>query len=183
MRASMRAAAFNYFNAKVDAGTIPYIGTVFPSRPLIITEDDYEVQLANGLLSYVTSPNGSNGVIIINMPETSRKRETITGYGGFVDDKATHPMELELFMGNAAGDVISLQADHDKTSDAIVIAIRADPTLGTAGTPDAIFGAGVFETPITVHQGPAFQLSDGPTVFIPAIVRFDAVEWISGLGV
>jgi hypothetical protein len=183
MRASMRAAAYNYINNGVTAGNIPYIGTVFPSRPLIVTEDDYETQLANGLISYVTSPDGSAGVVIVNMPETNRKRRTLTGYGGSVDDTAIHPMELEVFMGNAAGDVLALQADHDSTVDAIVIAIRADPTLGTAGNPEAIFGAGVFDQPVTVHAGPAFQLPDGPTVFIPAVVRFEAWEWISGQGV
>lgn len=183
MRASMRASAYNYLNNAVEAGNIPYIGTVFDCRPLIVTEDDYEIQLANGLISYVSSPDGSNGVIIINMPETARKRRTLTGYGGFVDDTAIHPMEVEFFMGNAAGDPVALQHDHDATSDAIVIAIRADPTLGTAGNPQAIFGAGVFETPVTVHAGPAFQLPDGPTVFIPAVVRFEAWEWISGQGV
>jgi hypothetical protein len=175
-RASIRQAAFNYFT---NAG-IPFVGTVFPSRPIIVTEDDYDTQMAEGLIPYVTSVNG---VIIINISESARKRNTLTGYGGFVDDFTIHQMELELFFANTAGNAESCQTDHDATTDAIVIAIRADPTLGTAGNPGAIFGAGVFSVPVTVHQGAPFWGSDGTTVFIPSIVRFEAWENPVGIGV
>jgi hypothetical protein len=178
-RASIRQAAFNYFT---NAG-IPNVGTVFASRPIVVTEDDYDIQMAEGLIKYVTSPQGSSGVIIVNISESARKRDALTGYGGAVADFTIHQMELELFFANSAGNAEACQTDHDATVDAIVIAIRADPTLGTAGNPGAIFGAGVFSVPVTVHQGSPFWGPDGTTVFIPSIVRFEAWESVVGTGV
>ena len=176
----MRAAVTNYITAGVESGQIPFIGTVFPSHPIIVTEDDYEMKMANGLLQYVTSSQGSNGVLIVVIPESGRTRQSLTGYAA-VDDSIVHQVELEIYFANPQGDAIAVQADHDTLCDALTIAIRADPTLGTAGNPGAIFGAGTInKTPVSVHQGPPFTGEDGMTVFIPSVVRFEAWEWVSG---
>jgi len=178
-RASIRQAAYNYFT---NAG-IPNLGTVFAARPFVVNEDDYDTSMAAGLIQYITSSSGSSGIMIVNISESGRRRNELTGFGA-VGDFTVHQMELEVFFANTAGDAIAAQTDHDTTMDSIVIAIRADPTLGTAGNPGTIFGAGVFQSvPITVHQGSPFWDPDGTTVFIPSIVRFEAWEHPSGTGV
>jgi len=178
-RAAIRSAATAY----LTAANIPSVGNVFSARPTIIDEEDYEVSISGSMLNYIVTENGSGSVLIVNLPNSDRTRETLTGYGGFVDDINKHEIVLELILANTDGDAVAAQDDHDAACDAITTAIRADPTMGTAGNPQAIFGTAVFERGVQVEQSMPFSGADGMTVFILGVIRFEAWEWTSGIGV
>lgn len=170
-RASVRSAAVAY----LQGANIPYVGTVYAGRPLVVDETDYDLNMSTGLFQNVVSPEGSSAVILVDIPESRRERRTMTGRT-FEDDTQIHTVVLEVFMANVAGKGIAAQADNDATIDAIVDAIRADPLLGQ---PSVVWSAGEFTTGITVEQREPITSADGTVIFIPAVIRFETWEWLS----
>ena len=171
-RATVRTAVTTYF----QNANLPMVGTVFSSRPAIVSEDDYETSLANAALAYVGSASGSSAVIMVNLTESKRTRHSLTGRGA-VADFTIHDIELEVILANTASDAIAAQQDHDTLVDAITSTLRADPLLGA---PQQIWSAGEFSAGVTVRQSSPFTGSDGQTVFVLAIVAFQAWEDIEG---
>lgn len=171
-----RAAVRRVLTDYLTNANIPFIGTVYASRPYIITEDDYDLQMSNAVLADVASPGSSSGVLVVNMPNSARVREAMTGRA-FVNDFVTHNVAVELFFANTAGDALQAQADHDTVCDAIVIAIRADPLLANG---KVVFSAGEFKSGVHIEQHEPFTGEDGSTVFIPSRAYFDVYEYVIG---
>jgi len=172
VRANVREAAVEY----LQNANLPFVGTVFAARPEVVDEEDYERSLSGAVSQYVTSQSGSAAVLIVNVPSSDRKRETLTGLS-HVEDTDTHELVLELVLANTAGEAVEAQQDHDTVCDAIVASIRADPLLGT-GLSGRVFPAGSAQVQVT--QSMPFTGADGTTVFILAVIRTDVIEWISG---
>jgi len=173
-----RQAIFDAATSYFENADIPMVGTVFPGRPIVVDEEDYDLQMSQGLFEDVSSIDGSSAVLIVNIPTGHRQRQTITGRA-FEDDSYIHNMVLELFFANVSGDGVAAQRDHNAVCDAIVAAIRADPLLGQ---PPVVWSAGEFK-PVDVEQREPFTNSDGLVIFIPAVIRFDVYEWLTGQGV
>ena len=171
-----RAAVRQVVTAYFTNANIPFIGTVHPSRPYIITEEDYDLQMSNALFAGVASANSSSGVLVVNIPNSSRVREAMTGRA-FVNDFVTHNVALEFFFANTAGDALQAQADHDTACDAITIAVRADPLLANGAV---VFSAGEFRSGVHIEQHEPFTGEDGTTVFIPSRAYFDVHEYVIG---
>ena len=171
-RAAVRQVVTSYFTN----ANIPFIGTVYESRPYIITEEDYDLQMSSALLTGAASSGSSSGVLVVNIPNSSRVREAMTGRA-FVNDFVTHNVTLELFFANTAGDAIRAQADHDIVCDAITIAVRADPLLSNG---QVVFSAGEFRSGVHIEQHEPFTGEDGTTVFIPSRAYFDVHEHVIG---
>lgn len=172
-RAQAREAVWNYF---ANVVTVPYVGQVYRARTYI-SEQDYEQHMSQGVLQYTQSDQGSGAVLVVNLPNTKRQRQTLSGRGA-VDDTEVHAVDLEVFFANVSGDPLAAQRDHDCVCDAIVEAIRDDPLLGTGGDP--IWSAGEFRQAITVRQVEPYTDEEGMTVFIPAVVSFQAWIWVAG---
>lgn len=170
-RAVVRTAVTDY----LTAAALPFVGTVYRARPFIIDEEDYEVSIAAGTEQLVTSVDGSAAVIIVHIPDSGRERVTMTGRA-FVDDKEIHDVTLEVLFSNTAGDAVVAQDDHDTLMDAITVALRADPLLGS---PQVIWSSGEFR-PIKVDQHEPYTTSESTTVFIPTTIAFQVWEWIAG---
>ncbi len=162
--------------AYFDGLSLPYVGAVYPARTYI-SESDYEIHMLNGVAQNISSANGSGAALVINMPESKRQRRAMTGRGA-VNDTDIHRVVLEAFFACTSGDPLQAQADNDTVLDAIVIAIRTDPLLGTGGNP--IWSAGEFEFGIQVLQSEPFTDEEGLTVFIPNFVELHVYEWVAG---
>lgn len=170
-RAAIRTALTTY----MTAAKIPFVGTVYRARPFIVNDEDYEVSMAAGTEQLVGTPEGSGAVLIVHLPNSGRERMTITGRA-FVDDKQIHDVTLEILFANNGGDAVVAQDDHDTITDAITVALRADPLLGAPGV---VWSSGEFR-PIKVEQHEPYCTSESTTVFIPATVSFQVWEWIAG---
>ena len=171
-RAAVRQVVTDFFTN----ANIPFVGTVYAARPYIITEEDYDLQMSNALLASADSPGSSSAVLVVNMPNSGRVREAMTGRG-FVNDFVTHNVTLELFFANTAGDALQAQTDHDAICDAITIAVRADPLLSNGAV---VFSAGEFRSGVHIEQHEPFTGEDGSTVFIPSRAYFDVMEYVIG---
>jgi len=178
-RLEVRAAVTAYFqnaanpNNSTIPGYIPYVGTVYPARPLIVEETAYE-ETMNGLL-VAASPTGGGAVLVVNIPTDARARKALTGRGA-VNDLWDHHIALEVWYSNVGGEGITAQQDYDSIIDQIIYDIRADPTLGA---PLVIWSAGEYEPNITHEQSLPKTSGDGLTIFINGVVRFDAQEWLN----
>jgi len=168
-----RAATRQAITSYIESLNLPFVGTVYPSRPMIVPEDAYDVSMAGQV---VTSPNGSSAIVVVHLPEDKRSRDPLTGYG-FVEDKDVHAVILETWMGNVSGNAITAQADHDLFIDSLVMGLRGDPNLGN---PQVIWAAGEFEKGVQVSQGEPYQQPDGTAMIFPCHIHFDAWEWLSG---
>jgi hypothetical protein len=105
-----------------------------------------------------------------------------TGFS-HVNDMNKRSISVELWFAclgdpeNGAG----AQGDYDNIVDGIFIAIRADPTLGTANQPPAsIWQAATYPPYISHEQGAPYTLDEGLTVFIKGVARFEA--WTQDVG-
>lgn len=174
-RLEVRQTVTNYFTnaAEPNGGNIPYVGTVYAARPLIVEETAYE-ETMNGLL-VASSPSGGGAVLVVNIPEDTRARKALTGRGA-VNDLWDHHIALEVWYANVGGEGITSQTDYDSIIDQIIYNIRADPTLGD---PAVVWSAGEYEPNITHGQSLPKTSDDGLTIFINGVVRFDAQEWLN----
>jgi hypothetical protein len=159
--------------AFLQEANIEYVGIVYPARPEIINEQDYE---SNRLAEAVASENGSSAVLVVNLPSDVRQRKADTGRGA-VNDQITYKAVLEVFFACTSGEATKAQEDYDQTVDAIVTAIRENATLGAPGT---VWSAGEYEQGVAHDQSLPRTDADGMTILIPGVVRFDSMSWVSG---
>lgn len=172
-----RVAVRNAIQAQIQGLGIPYLGSVYAARPVILEEQAY-VQTMSGL-AVPSSANGSSCVVVVNMPNDHRERIADTGRGT-VQDTDIHKVVLELFFASVGGDGVSAQLDYDSIIDALIIAIRANPTPGGASV---VWSAGEFASGVDHEQGQPLSSADGLTIFIVGTIRYDAYEWLAGSGV
>lgn len=167
-RVAVRAAIQEYFD---DAG-LPFVGTVFAARPVIVSEAEYESTMMGEV---VVSEGGSSAILVVNLPTNTRRREADTGRGA-VNDRTTHDAAVELFFKSNSGDGVTAQTDYDEIVDAIVSAIRADGTLGNS---QVIWSAGEYGG---IHhvQGQPYTSADGLTILISGVITFQCMEWVAG---
>ena len=177
-RAGVREAIASYLNLQ----QIDYVGQVYPARPIILSEQDYENRMLNGAVSQITSANGSGCVLVVNLTEDDRQRRADTGRGA-VNDSIIHSVVVELWFA-CNGDPengANAQADYDNIVDGIFYAIRADATLGTGGqSPGSIWSAGEYAPFIRHQQSAPYTQNEGLTVFIRGHVSFGAWVWLAG---
>lgn len=151
---------------------LPHVGTVYAARPVIVQEEDY-VATMSGLASE------SGCVLIVNMPDDKRVRETLTGVG-HVEDIDRHQIVVEVFFSYPSDDGVSAQSDYDALIDAIVTLIRNNPTMSAPAT---VWAAGEYRAGVSHSQSEPFTDDEATTVFIFGDVRFEAWEWVSGTNV
>lgn len=162
------------------------VGTIYPARPIIVDDADYDAAMSSWLWEQQGLPDtGSAAVLIVNLPDDHRAREAITGRTG-VNDTDRHEVVLEVFFANVGGGTATVpqgivaQNDHDALIDSIVVALRADWSLGN---PQQIFSSGEFQRGVDVSQGEPFTEENSTVIFIVATIHFDVYEWLAGVGV
>ncbi len=162
--------------------SLPYLGTIYPSRTLV-NENEY-AQNASG--AYVTSSNGSNAVMVIDLYGSNNRQLISLSGRNAVFDMATYTVELEVFFsnttGNSAQNNLNIQADYDTFIDTLIPAIRNNPTLNAAATYN-IWSSAEFDEGVKWAQSPPYLGSDGTTIFINGLITFDVKQQISGTGV
>jgi hypothetical protein len=168
-RAAVRAALQSYLQ---DAG-IPYLGTVFAARPVIIEEQDYNETLSG--MAVAQSPSGSSCVAVVNLPHDKRERRADTGRGA-VNDTDIHDIVLELFFASSSGDAIAAQQDYDEVVDALIVAIRANATPGGSAV---IWSEGEYAFGVVHDQEEPYSTADGLSILINGVLRMQAWEWIA----
>lgn len=175
-RVQIREAA----QAALAAGGIPYVGTVFPARPGLVTEQDYEVArseyAANRLAEASQSEAGSNAVLVVNLVSDRRQRRALTGRGA-VNDTRIHECALEVWFACTAGQAVQAQVDYDTIVDAIVELVRDNPTLSA---PSTVWSSGEYGAGVEHEQSMPYQGEDGTTVLISGILKFQIWEWVAG---
>jgi hypothetical protein len=159
-------------------GNVPFVGTVFRARPIIVSEEDYDAQMVNTYL--LQNPGlddeGSSAVVVINLPDSHRERKTLSGRAN-VDDTDVHDVVLELFFWSRSGDGIRAQDDHDAMCDSLVTLLRGDATLGK---PSVVWSAGEFQPGVHIQQHESWTPNDGTGIIIVASCRFQTWEWLAG---
>jgi len=169
-RATVRAAVASL----LSNGAVPYVGQVYPARPVIMQEQDYEFYMVGQAAVYVSSTNGSAAVLVVNIPQSERQRRADTGRGA-VNDSAIHDIVLEVFFASVGGEGIAAQADHDTITDAIVTLVRSSPTLA-----NRVWSSGEFDAGVRVDEGEPYTDEAGLTVFIPTTIHWQVYEWDAG---
>jgi len=158
---------------------IANVGTVYQARPEIVQEADYEAPnpeyTANRFAEAASSQNGSSAVLIVNIVSDKRARRTLGGRGG--QDTRIHKTVLEVYFACTAGTAVEAQVDYDAVIDSIVELVRDNPTLSA---PSIVWQAGEFAEGVEHEQAMPYTDSDGQTILISGIVRFDTWEWIAG---
>jgi hypothetical protein len=172
-----RVAVRSAITSTIQDAAIEYVGSVFPARPVIIEEEQYLITMSG--YAVAASEGGSSCVMVVNMPEDARKPFALVGRPNVMDfDK--HQIVIELYFANTAGEGITAQQDYDAIVDALVILIRANPTMSA---PASVWSAGEYSSGVThTHEAP-YSDEDGQTVFINGVVRFEAWEQLAGSGV
>jgi hypothetical protein len=84
-RAAVRQAVASF----IQGAGIPYVGTVYPARTYVVNMADYTTLTGS-------SPNGSDSIVMVNIPSDKRTRVADVGRGA-VDDTNIHPIALEIF--------------------------------------------------------------------------------------
>ena len=156
---------------------VPYLGTVFAARPVILGEEQY-TQTMNGM-AIEQSENGSCAVLVVNITDEHRVPEALAGRFA-VNDSVAYHMLLELWFASTAGDAIEAQFDYDDVASTLEVAIRANPTPGGG---DVVWSGGEFEVGVDHHQDEPYSTDEGLTVLINGRINFDAYAWLSGQGV
>ncbi|MDE2096458.1 MAG: hypothetical protein KGL39_04370 [Patescibacteria group bacterium] len=154
-----------------------YLGTVYPSRPTILQEEDY-VQEMNGT-AVAASANGSACVAVVNLYSDERTRITDTGRG-FVNDFDKHLVDLELFFACTSGDALAAMDDYDSIVDALVVGIRANPVPGPTGV---IWSIGEFDYGVRHEADEPYSPDAGLTILINGKISFEAWEQLAGTNV
>lgn len=174
-RAEVRAGVVTTLENAVTAGTLPYVGTIFPARPTIATESAY-VQTMQGQ-AIQESANGSACVVVVNILWDTRNRYANVGRA-YVADWAKHRVELELFFASMAGDGVAAQEDYDAIYDALEKIIRANPTMSA---PASVWSAGEYRYGVQHQQSTPYNPEESTAVLIDGVVRFEAWEDAIGL--
>lgn len=172
-RAQVRTAIQTY----LQAAGIPYLGTVWPARPEIVDEADYTHTMTGQAVGL--SANGSACVAVVNIVSDRRQRRADVGRGA-VTDTNIHDVAVELFFACPAGDAVGAQGDYDTLVDALIVAIRANPTPGGGSV---VWSAGEYTAGVDHTQTSPYTSDDGMTILISGVVRFEAWEWLAGTGV
>lgn len=177
-RADVRQAIATYLNG----AEINYVGAVYPARPIILDESAYEERMLNNAVTQITSDIGSGCVLVVNIVADRRDRMADTGFS-HVNDMTKREVSVELWFAcvgdpeNGAG----AQGDYDAIVEAMFVAIRADPTLGTANQgAGAIWQAATYPPYVSHEQGAPYTRDDGLTVFIKGVAKFEA--WSQEVG-
>lgn len=169
-QASVRAAVTN----TIQGANIPLVGLVYPSRPIVLDEDSFEMNAADVV---TLSPGGSGCVVVVNLVGPD-KRYRIADTGRNAQyDILVHPIVLELFFASTGGDAIVAQNDYDTIVDALVEEIRTSPTMSAPAT---VWSAGEYSAGVTHIPSAPFTAADGLTVNIKGQVNFEAWEQIVG---
>ena len=167
-RVAVRAATAAY----ITNAALQYVGTVYPARPVILGERDYEQTLLGQAISLTSG--GSSAVLVVNIPENSRQRRADTGRGA-VNDTNIHQIALEVWFASVAGDGVVAQQDYDGIIDSIFVLIRADATMG-----GLVWSSGEYAAGIHHQQSEPYTDADGLVVQIAGVVRFEVWEWVDG---
>ena len=161
----------------IQGAGIPYLGTVYPARPTLVSEYDY-IQTMSGQ-AVAASSNGSASVAVVNIPSDRRVRKAAVGRG-MVQDADVHQIALEVFFASTSGEGAPAQEDYDSIVDAVTVFVRNNPTLGD---PSVVWSAGEFSPGVAHEQGAPYTSEDGLTLLINGVIRFEAWEWLAGQGV
>lgn len=167
-RQTVRTAVAAYLT---NAG-LQYVGTVYPARPVIVTEDAYEQTLLGEAIAQTLG--GSSAVLVVNIPSDERLRRADTGRGA-VNDTRIHNVALEVWFASVAGNGIQAQQDYDGIVDQIFTLIRADATLG-----GLVWSSGEYTAGIRHEQAMPYTDADGAIVQIPGVIRWEVYEWAVG---
>jgi hypothetical protein len=167
-RVAVRSAVAAYLT---NAG-LQYVGTVYPARPVILTEDAYEQTLLGEAIAQTLG--GSSAVLVVNIPSDERMRRADTGRGA-VNDTRIHQVALELWFASVAGSGIQAQQDYDGIVDSIVTLIRQDATLGGQA-----WSSGEYTAGIRHEQAMPYTDADATIVQIPGVIRWEVWEWDVG---
>ena len=171
-RVSARAGITAYFTAGAAAGDLPYVGTIYPARPVVMNEQAYTQTLLGEAVAQTTG--GSSAVLVVNLPTTRRQRRADTGRGA-TNDTEIHEAVIEVFFACSSGQGLVAQQDYDEIIDSMITLIRADATFGGTAWSAAEYAAGIDH-----HQDPPFTLADGSTVAIVGTVDFQFWIWVDG---
>jgi hypothetical protein len=166
-----------------DPAPIPYVGTVYPARPVILAEQDYVQTLMGQAIQ--ESVGGSSAVIVVNITKDLRQLQGSVGQA-HVNDTWIHTVVLEIFFassetgapGPTTPQGITAQEDYDAIVDALVIWVRAHPTVGP--TPPVVWSEGQFKAGVRHEQSSPYNDQESPFVLIYGSVTFEAYEWIAG---
>lgn len=169
-RAQVRAGVVTTLE---NAG-LPFVGTIFPARPVFATESAY-TQTMTGM-AIQESANGSSCVIVVNILDDERKRYADVGREN-VADFAKRLVELELFFANTAGDGVLAQQDYDTIYDALEALIRANPLMNA---PANVWSAGEFDYGLRHTQSVGHNPEQSTGVLINGLVKFQAWEQLVG---
>lgn len=157
----------------IQNANIQYVGTVYPARPLIVQEDDYDETLTGQAIQ--ESENGSAMVIVVHIEADDRNRASDTGRS-HVNDFTKHLAALELFFASTGGDSVAAQLDYDGIVDDLMALIRGNPTMSA---PNTVWSAGEYRFGVKHAQDQAFNPDELTTIIIGTI-RFEAWEQASG---
>lgn len=160
--------------AALTDANLPYVGSVYPSRPLIIGEQAYEQTLMGEAITL--ADGGVSAVLVVNLTEDNRQRRADTGRGA-VNDSYIHTTFIEVFCAGVAGDAIKTQAAYDQIIDEIIDLVRSNPTLSA---PTVVWSAGEYTAGIQHYQRQPYTDPDGLTIFLPGTVKWETWEWIAG---
>ena len=168
-RAQTRIAIFD----TVTNAAIPYVGTVYAARPLVVSEDDYDSTLSGQAVEETV--NGSAMVIVVHIESDQRRRVSDTGRA-FVNDMEIHTCALELFFASTGGDAVAAQEDYDGIVDALIAMIRGNPTMSAPAT---VWSAGEYR--FGVHHVQETPVNpDELTTIIIGTIRFECFEQMLG---
>lgn len=167
-RATARAAV----TTLLSGGAVPYVGNVYSARTYV-NEQDYEFYMLNNAVQYVSSPNGSGIVLVVDILDSLRQRQAATGRGA-VNDTTIHEVQVEIFLACTGGDPLKAQADFDTAADAMVDLVRANPTVNGQS-----WSAGEFDAGVRIRQVEPYTDEAGMTVFIPGLLEFQFFEWVA----
>jgi hypothetical protein len=159
----------------LSGSSVPFLGTVYPARPLLTNDDDYYA----GMMAAV-NPDGSGCIAVVNLPGPDKRVRRADVGRGAVNDTVVHAVVLELFFASTGGDPLSAQQDYDALVDGLFILIRNNPLLSA---PETIWSAGEYAAGVQHDQSQPLTSEDGLTVLITGTVRFEAWEWVAGTGV
>lgn len=170
----------------LTAAAIEGVGTVYPARPEIVNEQDYqsdeEYQQAwkayegHRMAEAAEAAGGAGAVLVVNITKDKRKREALAGRGA-VNDSWVFDVALEVFFADSSGEGVPAQLAYDTIIDQVIEAIRANPVLGA---PQTVLSAGEFDAGVEHTQAQPYTDAEGLTVMIFGVVTFASYSWVAG---
>ncbi len=167
---------------------LTYVGTVYPARPIIVTEDAYYQTMQGQAIQ--ASQAGSAAVLVINFSQDDRTREADAGRGA-VQDKVVHQTVIEVWFASPVPTPVNVtqqitdpavqaQLDYDDVIESIFVAIRRNATPGGG---KIVWSFGEFTAGISHQQLLPITAAQGMAITIHGIITVEAWEWIAGIGV